>query len=373
MNAKRYTRLKINILLRVTAGAAAVTALTALLVRGLGDREPVSALYFAVARGLFGRSREEAAAFFERTLAPHWPVLLCAIFMLAVLIGFYLSLGKLTGWFDRVGEAASGLRENAEQAVALPGTLSAVEAELNEVRLHILEREREAEENARRNRELVAYLAHDLKTPLTSVVGYLDLLCGPTELSEEERRRYSGIAMDKARRLEELMGEFFDISRLELDTLEKSGQTISLSMLLEQLADEFWPLFEEKGLTFHSAIAPNLTVWGDPDKLARVFDNVLRNAVSYSVTGGVVGLRAFRQGGELVITVDNEGLEIPENELSNIFRKFYRLDAARSTRTGGFGLGLAIAKEIVESHRGSIRAESNGRRVTFTIILPART
>jgi len=113
-------------------------------------------------------------------------------------------------------------------------------------------------------------------------------------------------------------------------------------------------------------------VEGDGDRLARVFDNVLRNAVSYSTPGGPVLLSARREGDKAVVTIANDGLEIPEKELTNIFQKFYRLDAARSTRTGGAGLGLAIAKEIVELHGGSIRAECTGVRTAFVITLPLK-
>jgi len=369
---KRYTRLKVNLLLRVVVISGAVAGGIMLLLRALGEREILSAIYCAVARNLFGRTEEEAQAFFTQVLLPNWAVIFCGLFILTMVIGFYLLLGKLTGWFGQISESVHVAMEDPAKAISLPRELDGLEADLNAARLRVFQREKEAVESAQRSRDLVAYLAHDLKTPLTSVVGYLNLLREQPELDAGQRAKYTGIALEKAVRLEELIGEFFDINRLELDSVETSGQLLNLSMLLKQLAEEFWPIFEEKGLTFHPSILPNLSVWGDPDKLVRVFDNVLRNAVNYSVPHGVVGLRAFRQGGELVVTVDNEGLEIPESELSKIFQKFYRLDAARSTQTGGLGLGLAIAKEIVERHRGTIRAESNGKRVTFTVILPAR-
>ena len=145
---------------------------------------------------------------------------------------------------------------------------------------------------------------------------------------------------------------------------------IQLTMLLEQIADEFYPIFAEKELRCTTEIEHHLVVLGDPDKLVRVFDNVLRNAVNYSTPGGEVRISALRDGQQVEIHSSNEGLEIPEGELANIFQKFYRLDAARSTRTGGAGLGLAIAKEIVERHGGTIRAESNGRFTSFVITLP---
>ena len=217
----------------------------------------------------------------------------------------------------------------------------------------------------------MAFLAHDLKTPLTSVVGYLTLLRDRPEMDADQRAKYTGIALDKAERLEELLGEFFDITRMDLEGGADSGETVQLTLLLEQLADEFYPLFAEKNLTCQAQLEPHLTVAGDPDKLARVFDNVLRNAVSYSTPGGEVGVTARRQGGLVEVVISNEGLEIPEGELARIFEKFYRLDAARSTRTGGAGLGLAIAKEIVELHGGTIRAESTGKHTSFVISLPA--
>ena len=216
----------------------------------------------------------------------------------------------------------------------------------------------------------MAFLAHDLKTPLTSVVGYLTLLRDDPGLDAAQRAKFTGIALDKARRLEELLGEFFDITRMDLDSGPGERQPIQLSMLLEQLADEFYPLFAEKQLRCTVEIQHHLVVLGYPDKLARVFDNVLRNAVSYSTPGGRVDIQAKTVGRQAEITIRNEGLEIPEGELANIFQKFYRLDAARSSRTGGAGLGLAIAKEIVESHGGNIRCESNGRLTSFVISLP---
>lgn len=235
-----------------------------------------------------------------------------------------------------------------------------------------LERQRAAAKaQEARQKDLVAFLAHDLKTPLTSVVGYLTILKSRPDLSGEERQRYTAVALDKAQRLEELMGEFFDISRMELGGALRR-EPVALSLLLEQLADEFYPLLRPKELTLNARIQSGLSTLGDADRLARVFDNVLRNAVSYSTPGGVIDLTAQRVDGSVQVRISNQGLGIPEGELSNIFQRFYRLDTARSSRTGGAGLGLAIAKEIVESHGGVIAAESTGDRVTFQITLPAQ-
>ena len=270
----------------------------------------------------------------------------------------------------QMGKYLYAILEDPEVERQIPKALHSVGGQLSAVRDRLALQREENRQAERRRQDLIAFLAHDLKTPLTSVLGYLELLRDEPGLSEEQRAKYTGIALSKARRLEELVGEFFDINTMDL-TLQKRDP-VQISFLLEQLADEFYPLFAEKELECLPQIEPHLVVEGDGDKLARVFDNVLRNAVSYSAPGGPVGLIAQQVGETAVVTISNEGLEIPEGELSNIFQKFYRLDAARSSRTGGAGLGLAIAKEIVELHGGSIHAESTGRHTAFVITLPLK-
>lgn len=273
----------------------------------------------------------------------------------------------------RLRQMANHLRSilaDPARPLPIPRALRSVGGELSALQERLALQQEEARQAERRRQDLIAFLAHDLKTPLTSVLGYLQLLEDEPGLTEDQRAKYTGIALAKARRLEELVGEFFDINTMDL-TLQKHDP-VQVSFLLEQLADEFYPLFAEKDLTCEPDIQPHLVVSGDGDKLARVFDNVLRNAVKYSLPNSPVGLTARREGMTALVTITNEGLEIPEGELSNIFEKFYRLDAARSTSTGGAGLGLAIAKEIVELHGGSIRAESTGTHTAFLITLPLR-
>ena len=371
---QRYTRLKLRLLAWVAGGAflcAALCITLGCLVQETTLGAPLRAFAYGIGRTLFGRTNQEMDAFWAEVVLPNQAVLFAVILFLAMLVAFYLAMGRFTRWFAQISAAIHQMTTDSGTEIALDRELGPVEEDLNGMRRILASREAEASEAAQRARDLVVFLAHDLKTPLTSVLGYLNLLHDQPGLDPEQRAKYTGIALEKARRLEELINEFFDINRLELAQIDGAREVIRLSMLLEQVADEFWPLFEEKGLKFLPSISDGLAVRGDPDKLARVFDNVLRNAVNYSVPGGTVGLRAFRQGGEVTVSIRNEGLEIPEQELSHIFEKFYRLDAARSTRTGGAGLGLAIAKEIVERHGGRIRAESTGKRTVFTITLPA--
>ena len=287
-----------------------------------------------------------------------------------MLAAFYLAMGKFTRWLRQIGAGVRQVVDETGEPVELPRELAPIQDDLTSLQDTLRLREAAAREAEQRKNDLLVFLAHDLKTPLTSVIGYLSLLRDDPALTAEQRAKYTGIALDKALRLEDLMLEFFEITREGLHETPAEPVTIQLSILLEQLADEFMPQFQEKSLLCRTDIRPRLTVAGDPDKLARVFENVLRNAVSYSVEGGQVSIQAEPGNGNAIISISNEGLEIPEQELARIFQKFYRLDAARSTRTGGAGLGLAIAKEIVEAHGGTISAESNGRKTTFVITLP---
>ena len=369
----KYTRLKLKMLLLVVLGTVIAGALGIFLLEVVIDevlQNPVARLFQWAAVVLFGQSEEGAEQLYERYIRANKQEILTVATMVLMLIAFYIAMGRFTRWLDDIRTATRQVVADHSRPVALPRELAPIQADLNAIQAQLREREAAARESEQRKGDLVAFLAHDLKTPLTSVVGYLTLLRDDPGLTAEQRAKYTGIALDKAQRLEELLGEFFDITRMDLEGEPEERRPIQLSMLLEQLTDEFYPLFAEKELRCSVEIEHHLVVLGDPDKLARVFDNVLRNAVSYSAPSGRVDILARADGARAEITIRNEGLEIPEGELANIFEKFYRLDAARSSRTGGAGLGLAIAREIVESHGGTIRAESNGRLTSFVISLP---
>ncbi|MBM6721671.1 sensor histidine kinase [Pseudoflavonifractor phocaeensis] len=370
---EKYTRLKLKMLLWVILGTLIAGAVGLFLLEVVVDgvlQDPIYRLFIWGAGALFGQSQEAADLLYQEYIRGNKQEILTLGTMVLMLIAFYVAMGRFTRWLDEIRTATRRLLSDGAEPVELPRELKPIQEDLNAIRRQLSAREAAARETEQRKGDLVAFLAHDLKTPLTSVVGYLTLLRDDPGLTAEQRAKFTGIALDKAQRLQELLGEFFDISKMDLDSEAGEKGPIQLSMLLEQLADEFYPLFAEKRLTCSPQIQPHLVVLGDPDKLARVFDNVLRNAVSYSTPGGQVDILAQAQGRSAEITIRNQGLEIPEGELSNIFEKFYRLDAARSSRTGGAGLGLAIAKEIVELHGGTIRCESNGTLTSFIISLP---
>lgn len=244
-------------------------------------------------------------------------------------------------------------------------------AQMVEIKSTMQKHEQTLKEEAARKNDLIVYLAHDLKTPLTSVIGYLSLLQEVPEMPAEQRARYIGITLDKAQRLEQLINEFFDITRYNLQQIHLEQESINLTYMLMQLTDEFYPILNAHGNTIRLQTDEELTVYGDAEKLARVFNNILKNAVAYSYPDTEITVRAEEREQEVHIFFCNKGKTISPHKLEAIFEKFFRLDEARSANTGGAGLGLAIAKEIVTIHGGSITASSEDELTTFHIVLPS--
>lgn len=282
----------------------------------------------------------------------------------------YRFLARPMRYLNAMIDAAQALAHPTDKPITLPAALEPVENQLNLVRERALRDAMAAKEAEQRKNDLVVYLAHDLKTPLTSVIGYLTLLRDEPDLSPRFRARYTGIALDKAERLEDLINEFFDITRFNLTHLELEKRPVDLSRMLQQIASEFEPQFAEQSLTCALRLPPALDYDCDPDKLARVFDNLLRNACHYSTAGTEVEIAAVAEESGVVLTFTNQGVTIPPEKLGRIFEQFFRLDSSRATRTGGAGLGLAIAREIVELHGGAISAQSADGVTTFTVSLP---
>ncbi|WP_308588903.1 HAMP domain-containing sensor histidine kinase [uncultured Oscillibacter sp.] len=282
----------------------------------------------------------------------------------------YYFISKPIKQLDALAGAAERLSKPDEEPIQLPPSLEDLAIQLNTARERALRDARAAREAEQRKNDLIVYLAHDLKTPLTSVIGYLTLLRDEPQVSPETRAKYTGIALEKAERLEELINEFFDITRFNLSHLELELQPVDLTRMLEQIASEFGPILAEKELQCRLDLPPKLVCSCDPNKLARVFDNLLRNASYYSLPDSTVDIAGRQEEGEIVLTFSNAGKAIPQEKLDRIFEQFFRLDSSRATRTGGAGLGLAIAREIVALHGGTIRADSAGDRITFTLRLP---
>nr|WP_313182969.1 HAMP domain-containing sensor histidine kinase [Lacrimispora sp.] len=282
----------------------------------------------------------------------------------------FIFLQRFTRYFDIINRGIDALVSEQDEFIQLVPEMAAIEEKLNTVRKTLSDRAYRAQEAEQRKSDLIMYLAHDIRTPLTSVIGYLSLLDEAPDMPLEQKAKYVHITLEKAYRLENLVNEFFEITRYNSQQIKLEKQVVDLYYMLIQMADEFYPVLAPKGNTIAVHADENLTVYGDPTQLARVFNNILKNAVAYSNPHSEISISAGEWNRQVVITFRNQGTTIPAEELSSIFEKFYRLDKARATNTGGAGLGLAIAKEIITMHGGTIMADSKDGITAFTVSLP---
>lgn len=218
--------------------------------------------------------------------------------------------------------------------------------------------------------QLVINLAHDLRTPLTSVLGYLDLILKDETLTKEQVRHFLTIAYTKSKRLEDLIDELFEITRMNYGMLPVEKMKINVTDLLLQLKEELYPIFEKNDLIARMNNAPHLPILGDGDLIARVFENLMTNAIRYGSDGRYVDIKGFIDGDEVVVQVVNYGNSIPPDELPRLFEMFYTGDKARTHKEDSTGLGLFIAKNIVEQHHGTITADSSIIRTLFEVRFP---
>jgi signal transduction histidine kinase len=231
-----------------------------------------------------------------------------------------------------------------------------------------IEEERRAE---RTKSELITNVSHDLRTPLTLIMGYLRLLKDRNYEGEEQARHYLDISFGKAEKLKQLIEDLFEYTKLSNHGVPLRLETVCLNELLDQLAEEYVTAAENERLYLSRQLpAERLFVHMDPDKMIRVFENLLTNAIKYSLKPGEVRVRMACAGQRALVCVANRGEPLSAEQLERLFDRFYRIDSSRSSETGGSGLGLAIAKSIVESHGGRIWAESEQGEIRFWVELP---
>ena len=295
-------------------------------------------------------------------------------FAVAVLLIFTVLMVRIfrwvTGYFREVNQGIESLLADDEKQIQLSPEMLPFERKLNSVKQTLAERKVETALAEQRKDELVMYLAHDIRTPLTSVIGYLNLLEEDPNMPPEQRAARVHIALEKAYRLETMVNEFFEITKYKSQKITLSKETIDLYYMLVQMTDEFYPLLQAHQNTTELDVDEEMTIYGDAENLARVFNNILKNAVAYSYPGTAIKISAKQTDTEVQICFQNKGKTIPAHKLESIFEKFFRLDESRSSNTGGAGLGLAIAKEIVTLHGGTISADSHDEITTFSITLP---
>lgn len=290
--------------------------------------------------------------------------------LIIVLSLLYKLLNKIFSYVFAVSESADKLFDKNVEYINLPPEMVEVEKKLNHFKTEAIKNERLARENEQKKDELIVYLAHDIKTPLTSMIGYLSLLSEIKDMPQEQRNRYIDIALDKSYRLEYLINELFDVARFNSEKIVLEKEEINLNLMLEQIADDFYPTLKEMNKKINFTSDEKTILYADPDKLSRVFNNLIKNAVNYSKENTDIDISILNKENQATVKITNKGKQISKEKLDKIFEKFYRLDSSRTSKTGGSGLGLAIAKEIVELHGGRIYAESDMKETTFSVILP---
>jgi two-component system sensor histidine kinase VanS len=352
-------------MLLITVAAAVTVYLLRYILRGqIGDRIVsflVNAFYF---------NNSDAQTIYQLVIRNNMDMLLFVVILIFLVILFRFFVSWFTKYFDEISAGMNNLTEESDAEIALSPELDFMENKLNQIKNYLEKQKKAALDAEQRKNDLVVYLAHDIKTPLTSVIGYLSLLDEAPDMPPKQKAKYVGITLEKAYRLEQLINEFFEITRFNLQTIVLNKEKINLLFMLQQMADEFYPMLTPQGQQVSVNVPDGFILWGDVDKLARVFNNILKNAIAYSYENSVIDISAKQQDKNVVITFTNQGNPIPQGKLNSIFEKFYRLDTARSSSTGGAGLGLAIAQEIVTAHDGTISVESNQENTTFTVKLP---
>lgn len=309
--------------------------------------------------------------------------LLSGLFVLLAIGGFIVGIvlvvrsgiNRGLKYFDLLLSSMSDILAKREGPIVLPDNLGPTAATLNSIKAESEQNERAAKAAEKRKDELVVYLAHDIKTPLTSIIGYLTLLDESPDLPLEVRARYTDITLRKAYRLEELLDEFFEITRYNLQSIPIERTRFDGALFCHQVIDEFYPLAEGRNLNLVFDGPPEFSVFADAGRVSRVLNNVLKNAVAYADAGTQVtihtGLVATDQGFVWwELTATNYGNELSPQHLEKIFERFFRADESRGQQAGGAGLGLAIAREIAQAHGGDIYAASDAGVTSFTIWIP---
>ncbi len=221
--------------------------------------------------------------------------------------------------------------------------------------------------------ELITNVSHDLRTPLTSIIGYLGLIEDHQYQSEEDIVKYSHIAYDKAKQMKNLVEDLFEYTKVQQHGAPVNLMTVDLGQLLEQVGASFELEADKKGMAINVSCEPTpLSITADPEKLGRLFSNLVANALKYGHGASYIHLTAKQLGEKVVITVADDGEKIPAESVKHLFERFYRVESSRNKATGGTGLGLAIVQSIVELHHGSVTVRSDDQETAFVVTLPVK-
>ena len=251
--------------------------------------------------------------------------------------------------------------KSQDELGSLANNINFMAMELNER----IENERKAE---KMKSELITNVSHDLRTPLTSIMGYLRLVKDKNFNNTSELENYIDIAYQKSEKLKVLIEDLFEYTKLSNSGVKIDLKTISINELIEQLIEELVPIAAENNISFVKKITDKkIYVDIDPDKTVRVFENLLMNAIRYSYKPGIVKISLSSSQDTVTIGIENTGDNIPLEYLDKLFDRFYRVEKSRSSNSGGSGLGLAIAKNLVEIQGGKIWAECTDNIISFKV------
>lgn len=218
--------------------------------------------------------------------------------------------------------------------------------------------------------ELITSVAHDLRTPLTSIIGYLDLVSTGKNIDDVVKQKYVEVAYSKSKRLEKLIEDLFAYTNVSFGEVAMDYTEVDMVKFMNQLVDEFYPSFQDSGLEYEFTTNVNSAiVMADGNQLSRAIANLISNAIKYGKDGKRIKIKLWKENGKVLVDIINYGRLIPDEDIENIFKRFYRVESSRSSETGGTGLGLAIAKSIIEMHGGTIRARSNFDGTVFEVTL----
>ena len=373
MKAKKrpnnYATLKRKIFLRVLI-AGVIAAITVFALREISYGRMADWLVETFVR-IFHINWEAAWMVYQSGIRRYFVPLIAATIIVLIVIGFRLIINALTSYLDEIAAGIDSLTDDGDAALSLSPELGYMENRLRNLQQNLERRQQRSRQSEQRKNDLVIYSAHDIRTPLTSALGYLILLDGNPELPAEDRQKYTGIALAKTRELDSMINELFEITRYNLHDISLETAPVDLYSLLLQMREEHYPQLHAGNKRLLLDMDESITVHGDGEKLARAFHNLLRNAIAYSKPDSSITVTAQQSADEVVICFQNRCDPVPREKLDHLFDPFFRMDAGRTADTAGAGLGLAITKEILELHGGTIRAENTEHGIRFILTLPS--
>ena len=306
-----------------------------------------------------GREGSLASMFYQPDTVIILLYVLAGILVFAVT--FLLLQGRSMSYISKISTAMRNISDgdlNTTVEVVGDDEFADMAANLNrmveEIRV-LMDKERESE---RTKNELITNIAHDLRTPLTSIIGYLELLSNTAQMDPDMKKKYIDITYTKAKRLQKLIEDLFGFTKLNYGKISMRVSKVDIVKLLSQLLEEFYPAFMDKGLAYElKSNVPSKVIKADGNLLARLFDNLINNAIKYGTEGKRILVKVHADQTIVTVSVTNYGYVIPKDELPLLFDKFYRVEQSRSANTGGTGLGLGIAAQIVKMHGGRLELD----------------